>query len=81
MLAPSRAHMHTPTHPHARARATVTVIVLFCVSLSLSLVMGVAAGAQDEAAKLAAKKPTAKEILEEEKAIRIANRRGNRVRI
>ncbi len=37
---------------------------------SLAKVMGVAAGAQDEAATLAAKKPTAKEILEEEKRSR-----------
>ena len=34
---------------------------------SLALVMGGVAGGQDEAAKPAAKKPTAKEILEEEK--------------
>ncbi len=33
---------------------------------ALARIMGVAAGAQDEAAKPAAKKPTAKEILEEE---------------
>ena len=47
---------------------------------SLAQVMGVAAGAQDEAAKPSEKKPTAKEILEGKKTIRIACRRGNRVR-
>ena len=42
--------------------------------------MGGVAGAQDEVAKPAAKKPAAKEILQEEKTIKITCTRGDRVR-
>ena len=41
--------------------------MLKCISFHFAKFMGGVAGAQDEAAKPAAKKPTAKEILEEEK--------------
>ena len=63
----ARAHAHTHPPTRASARDCYCYFASLPLSLSLSLVMGVAAGAQDEAAKHTAKKPTATEILDEEK--------------
>ena len=49
------------------------------INRSLAKFMGGVAGAHDEAAKPAAKKPTAKEILEEEKRTRDQEGHGTRL--